>query len=112
MCYDRKTRNRSCKVGEKALVLLPTDNNKLLLQWKEPYAVTKKSNRVDYQYVKGKLKNFHINLLKKYIECSYSDVATVLDYDVLGLVNASTVDCDEEGGQDGQLEEKSYVKGK
>ena len=40
-CYDRKTRNRTFKVGEKALVLLPTDNNKLLLQWKGPFPVTK-----------------------------------------------------------------------
>ena len=34
-CYDLKNRNRTIKVGEKALVLLPTDNNKLL-QWKRP----------------------------------------------------------------------------
>ncbi|XP_065921901.1 uncharacterized protein [Magallana gigas] len=47
--YDRKTRTRSLKVGDKALVLLPTDNNKLLLQWKGPFVVTKKVNRVDYQ---------------------------------------------------------------
>nr|XP_022307941.1 uncharacterized protein LOC111113940 [Crassostrea virginica] len=110
-CYDRKTRNRTIKAGEKALVLLPTDNNKLLLQWKGPYVVTKRSNRVDYQLdVKGKLKTFHINLMKKYTERSYSDVATVLNDDVLGLVNASVVDCDDEGGQDGQLEEYPVLK--
>ena len=28
-CFDRKSRNRTIKVGEKTLVLLPTDNNKL-----------------------------------------------------------------------------------
>ena len=60
--------------------------------------------------VKGKLKTFHINLLKKYIERSYSDVATALDDGVLGLVNASIVDCDEEGGQDGQLEKYLVVR--
>lgn len=29
--YDRKARNRSLQVGDKALILMPTDNNKLLL---------------------------------------------------------------------------------
>ena len=66
---------------------------------------------MDYQLdVKGKLKTFHINLLKKYIERSYSDVATALDDDVLELVNASIVDCDEEGGQDGQIEKYPVLK--
>ena len=50
--------------------------------------------------VEGKLKAFHFNLLKKYTERFHSDVATVLDDDVLGLVNASVVDCD------GQLEHR------
>ena len=30
--YDRKARSRSMKVDDRVLVLLPTDNNKLLLQ--------------------------------------------------------------------------------
>ena len=32
--YHRKTRVRKFQPGEKALVLLPTDHNKLLMQWK------------------------------------------------------------------------------
>lgn len=35
--YDRKARNRSLQVDDKALILMPTDNNKLLLQWKGPF---------------------------------------------------------------------------
>lgn len=51
--------------GEKVLILLPTDNNKLLMQWKGPYTIHKKLNKVDYQIdVNGKLKTFHANLLK------------------------------------------------
>ena len=38
------------------------------------------------------------------------NVATALDDDVLGLVIASIVDCDEEGGQEGQLEEYPMLK--
>ena len=33
--YHRKTRVRKFQPGEKALVLLPTDHNKLLMQWKD-----------------------------------------------------------------------------
>lgn len=69
--YDRKARNRSLQVGDKALILMPTDNNKLLLQWKGPFEVVKKVDRVDYQLnIKGKVKTFHINLLKNYVEQS------------------------------------------
>ena len=32
--YDKKARNRQFKVGQKVLVQLPTDSNKLVLQWK------------------------------------------------------------------------------
>ena len=32
--YDRKTENRKLKPGDKVLLLLPTDDNKLLVQWK------------------------------------------------------------------------------
>ena len=31
--YDRHARSRKIKVGDKVLLLLPTDSNKLLLQW-------------------------------------------------------------------------------
>lgn len=37
--YNRKARERNFKVGEKVLLLLPTDTNKLLLQWKGPFEV-------------------------------------------------------------------------
>ena len=45
------------------LVLLPTDKNKLLLQWKGPY-----DGLDDYKVLmKGKEKTLHANLLKKYV---------------------------------------------
>jgi hypothetical protein len=34
--YDRTSRKRSFKIGEKVLLLLPTDANKLLAEWKGP----------------------------------------------------------------------------
>ena len=35
--YDRRAWSRKFDVGVKVLLLLPTDSNKLLLQWKGPY---------------------------------------------------------------------------
>ena len=109
--YDGKARNRSLKVGDKALVLLPTDNNKLLLQWKGPFAVTKKVNRVDYQLnMQGKMKIFHINLLKKYIDRPKAEVSPILsDNSVFCLVGATVVDCAEDESQEGQLVEYPQI---
>ena len=35
------------KVGDKVLLLLPTDSNKLVLQWKDPFEVVEVLNRMD-----------------------------------------------------------------
>ena len=40
--YNRKARDKCLSVGDKVLLLLPTDNNKLLLQWKGPYDIIQK----------------------------------------------------------------------
>ena len=49
------------------LVLLPTETNKLLMQWKGPYSVEERIGSNDYRInVKGKVKTYHVNLLKRY----------------------------------------------
>ena len=51
------------------LVLLPTDHNKLLMQWKGPFEVSAVEGLNDYKVrVKGKHRVYHANLLKKYFE--------------------------------------------
>ena len=66
---DRGRKTKQIKEGDKVLVLLPTDNNKLLMQFKGPYTVRKKVNEFDYVVeVKGIEKLYHANLLKKYYE--------------------------------------------
>ena len=51
------------------LVLLPTDHNKLLIQWKGPFEVSSVVGVNDYKLkVKGKENVYHANLLKKYFE--------------------------------------------
>ncbi|GFR77495.1 zinc finger protein [Elysia marginata] len=66
--YDRTAKGRKFSVGEKVLVLLPTDSNKLLMQWKGPFEVVATVGVNDYRInMGGKVKTFHANLLKGYM---------------------------------------------
>ena len=50
-------------------MLQPTDDNKLVMQWKGPFEVSSVVGLNDYRViVKGKEKAYHANLLKKYFE--------------------------------------------
>ena len=40
--YDKKTKEPLFNKGNKVLVMLPTNNNKALMQWKETYQKTLK----------------------------------------------------------------------
>lgn len=77
--FNKKARKRQLEVGDRALLLLPTDHNKLLMQWKGPFAVTEKVGQNDYRSdVHGKRRAFHINLLRKYVEREGQVVRQVL----------------------------------
>lgn len=93
--FNKSTRARNIKVGDKVLVLLPTDSNKLLMQWKGPFSVTKKINKVDYQIdMKGKLKTFHVNMLKKYIDRNADSEEGSQGDDA--IVSSAVIDCTED----------------
>ena len=47
--YDRKTRARKFAPGDKMLVLLLTDHDKLLMQWKGPFEVSAVVGLNDYK---------------------------------------------------------------
>ena len=68
--YDKKAKDRDLKGGDQVLVLLPTSSSKLLAKWQGPYAVVKKTSKVNYlidMHNKKKRKRvFHVNLLKKF----------------------------------------------
>ena len=67
--YDRKAKNRKLEPGDKVLLLLPTDNNKLLVQCKGPVNVIEKVRKHDYKIQIGqKNKIFHVSMLKRYID--------------------------------------------
>ena len=67
--YDKKAKSRKFKPSDKVLILLPTDHNKLLMQWKGPFEVESVVGLNDYKVKVGsKLKTYHANLLKLYVE--------------------------------------------
>ncbi|GFR58903.1 Gypsy retrotransposon integrase-like protein 1 [Elysia marginata] len=51
--YDRTAKCRKFSMGEKVLVLLPTDSNKLLMQWKGPFKVVATVGVNDYRVNMG-----------------------------------------------------------
>ena len=66
--YNRGARARKFNVGDLVLLLLPTDHNKLLMQWKGPFPVIEKVGDMDYRVRIGSgVKVFHANLLKRYV---------------------------------------------
>ena len=76
--YDKKARDRRYKIGDLALLLLPTDNNKLLLQWKGPFSIVECPSPYNYVLdINGKRKTFHANMLKLYNKRSMVDSDTV-----------------------------------
>ncbi|KAJ1149414.1 hypothetical protein NDU88_002224 [Pleurodeles waltl] len=70
--YDTHSAVRTLAVGDKALVLLPSTDNKLLAQWQGPFEVTAQINPTTYKLSMsqngGREQIYHINLLKKWIE--------------------------------------------
>ena len=94
--YNRKSRRRHLKVGSKVLVLLPTKTNKLLMSWKGPYEVVEKLSVLDYRIKTGKkVKTFHINMLRQYIEGEDDQQTT--DVQVCSI---AVLDCTSEDTED------------
>lgn len=92
LCYDRKARARQYEVGDKLLVLLPSNTSKLLAQWKGSFEITEKVGNVDYR-VKVKMNKetvFHVNMLKKWhgreVKCEQdSPIEYLSATDILGV---------------------------
>lgn len=95
--FDKKARVRNMKPGEKVLILLPSDSNKLLMQWQGPYQIVKRLGKVDYQLeVKGKVKTYHANMLKKYVERCEPVVDCVMSVVDSEQIDDSDVECSQE----------------
>ena len=67
--YNKCARYQKFEVADKVLLLLLTEINKLLLQWKGPYEVFEIVNRMDFRVdVDGIVETFDANMLKQYVE--------------------------------------------
>jgi hypothetical protein len=63
--YNRRSRFRKGDV----VITLPTNANKLLMYWNGPYEVLEKVGEMYYKIkIKGKVKMFHIHMLRSYVE--------------------------------------------
>ncbi|PIK63031.1 hypothetical protein BSL78_00038 [Apostichopus japonicus] len=66
--YNARAKERKFKVNDDVLLLLPTEHNKLTMQWKGPFRIVGKVAQNDYKIdIRGNGKTFHANLLKKYV---------------------------------------------
>ena len=94
--YDRKAKPRRLEVGDRLLILLPTDSNKLLMQWRGPYTVESRVGANDYRVKMGsKTKTYHVNMLKKYISREpEGNVVPVDDTDGATIAVAGVIDQD------------------
>ena len=105
--YDKKARNRQFKVGQKVLILLPTDSNKLALQWKGPYEIKEVVNRMDYKVnIEGNLKTLHANILTAYQERKASDVGMTVHEEECH----STTVIEEEGEGDVVIKDEGWLE--
>ncbi|KAJ1189584.1 hypothetical protein NDU88_006328 [Pleurodeles waltl] len=70
--YDARSVVRTLAVGDKALVLLPSTENKLLAHWQGPFDVIAQINPTTYKLAipqgSGREQIYHINLLKKWLD--------------------------------------------
>ena len=67
--YDKRARSRKFDVGDKVLLLLPSESNKVLLQWNGPYEVLEEVNVMNYKInVRGVINIYSANMLKPYVE--------------------------------------------
>ena len=67
--FDRKAIHRELKEDDKVLILLPTDENKLLMHWRGPYPVRARTGMNNYAVdINGKTKVYDINMLKQYFD--------------------------------------------
>ncbi|KAJ1146661.1 hypothetical protein NDU88_012925 [Pleurodeles waltl] len=70
--YDTRRTVRTLTVGDKALVLLPSTDNKLLARWQGPFEVTAQINPTTYRLAiphgSGREQIYHINLLKNWLD--------------------------------------------
>jgi transposase InsO family protein len=89
--YDRKAKARSYQPGDWVLLLLPTQHNKLQLEWQGPFEVLGAVGAHTYKVlVKAKTKIFHANLLKTYVHREEPVVVATVVYEDVDTPETTT----------------------
>ena len=89
--YDRKAKARSYQPGDWVLLLLPTQHNKLQLEWQGPFKILGRIGTHTYKVlVKAKTKIFHANLLKKYVHREEPVVVATVVYEDVDTSETTT----------------------
>jgi hypothetical protein len=97
--FDVKARPKAFSCGDRVLLLLPTDHNKLLMQWKGPYTVIERVNGNNYRIqLPDRKRLFHANMLKRYVDRQIE--AEVDDNDDQILSAAAVLESDDDEGAD------------
>src|SRR5260221_2407879 len=95
--YNRKTKARYFKEGDRVLLLLPTNNNKLLLTWNGPFRIKERVNDMDYRVDLGhKTRMFHANLLKLYVERETNVLQPQVNGSFCDMVGSAVVELEKE----------------
>ena len=103
--YDKTSTTRELRAGQLALILLPTEDNKLFSQWRGPYRVMRRCERNNYEIdVNGRRVIFHMNSLRRYYDREEeqqgdSDVEQV---DMIIEENRDVITTGETSGEDQQ----------
>jgi hypothetical protein len=109
--YNKKAKPKDLKVGDQALLLLPTDHNKLMLHWRGPFKVVDKIGAVDYriEMPTGKVKTFHANMLKKYNQRDSTTLSQAEELSDSVVNEAGAVACVIEDSDDVSGSEMSFT---
>ena len=100
--FDKSAKVREFNNDDKVLILLPTDSNKLLMQWKGPYKILEKLGFNNYSIeINGKVKTYHANMLKKYHTRMTAEVPE-LKVGIAELVECASVGMVVEDAEDGK----------
>ena len=105
---DRKAKPRRLEVGDRVLILPPTDSNKLLKQCRGPYTVESHVRANDYRVKMGsKTKTYYVYMLKKYISREHEGNVVPTDATdgaTLAIARVTHQDVDPELGEVPDLE--------
>ncbi|XP_041355427.1 uncharacterized protein LOC121373051 [Gigantopelta aegis] len=73
--FIARAKDRQLKVGDQVLLLLPKYKNKLEMMCQGPNRIVEKLGSLDYRIKmdNGRVKTFHVNMLKKYVDREKED---------------------------------------